>query len=221
MQTRLSGRSSQTFGLHGQSPLPKRLFDLSVATTLLIAALPLLFMIAIALKCDHRGPVFFKQVRIGYLGRPFNIYKFCTLWGSMRPDGTPLPPTKFCNFIRRWGLDELPQLFNIVRGDMSLVGPRPHTPADNHDFARHFALYNARHQVPPGITGLAQINGWRGPIQSSFDLKSRLDCDLLYINQQSLTSDILILICTITRPWYWVNGPKRTSPETLSSCRTG
>lgn len=221
MHTRFWGRISQTFGLRGQGLLRKRFFDLSVAATLLIAVLPVLLLIAIALKCDHRGPMFFKQVRVGYHGRPFNIYKFCTLLGPSPPDGTPLPPTKFCAFLRRWGLDELPQLFNIVRGDMSLVGPRPHTPADNQNFARYFALYNARHQVQPGITGLAQINGWRGPIQSRFDLKSRLDYDLLYISQQSVTSDILILICTVLRPWCWVNGPDRTCSETLSSCRAG
>ncbi|MCH2273530.1 MULTISPECIES: sugar transferase [Thalassospira] len=221
MQTRLSGWNSRTSGLNGQTPIQKRLFDLSVAATLLIAALPVLLVISIALKWDHRGPIFFKQVRTGHMGRPFNIYKFCTLCGSVSPDDTPLPPTKFRNFLRRWGLDELPQLFNIIRGDMSLVGPRPHTPADNQNFASHFTLYDARHQVQPGITGLAQINGWRGPIRSSSDLKSRLDCDLLYISQQSVASDIVILIYTVSRPWCWVNGPKRTSIETLSSCRAG
>ncbi|WP_404423323.1 sugar transferase [Thalassospira australica] len=219
MRTRLSGRDSRTFGLHGQTLLRKRLFDLSVAATLLIAALPVLLLIAIALKCEHHGPILFKQVRIGYLGKPFTIYKFCTLWDSLVADGTPLAPTKFRNFLRRWGLDELPQLFNVVRGDMSLVGPRPHTPDDNQNFTRHFAFYNTRHQVRPGITGLAQINGWRGQIRSDFDLKSRLDCDILYISRQSISCDILILICTILRPGCWVNGPCRTSPETLSSYR--
>ncbi|MBO9506744.1 sugar transferase [Thalassospira sp. A3_1] len=220
MQTVPLDKNPDTFRLERPKQQTKRLFDLSVGTILLFASLPVLLLIAIALKCDHRDPILFKQRRIGYLGRPFNIYKFRTL-PDLAPDKLHLVPTKFCHFLRRWGLDELPQLFNVMRGDMSLVGPRPHTIDDDRKFASYSPRYDTRHQVKPGITGLAQLYGWRGSIQSAGDLKSRLDCDLLYIDQQSLTTDILILLRTISRPQCWVNGPRRTTTVALSRCNAG
>ncbi len=220
MQTMPLGQNPDTFRLNRPKQHYKRLFDLSVGTMLLFASLPVLFLIAIVLKCDHRGPILFKQRRVGYLGRPFNIYKFRTL-PDLAPNKPHLVPTKFCHFLRRWGLDELPQLFNVIRGDMSLVGPRPHTIDDDRKFAWYSSQYDTRHQVKPGITGLAQLYGWRGSVQSALDLQSRLDCDLLYIDQQSLRADMFILLRTISRPRCWVNGPQRTTRIPLSQCNAG
>ena len=173
----------------------------------LILVSPLLLATAIAIRLDGPGPIFFRQDREGFNNRPFRIWKF----RSMRPercetDGITQARkgdarvTRVGAFIRRTSIDELPQLFNVMTGDMSLVGPRPHAPstrAGEKLFGDVVATYAARHKVKPGITGWAQVNGWRGETDTEEKLLKRLEHDLFYIENWSLFFDLYILVRTI------------------------
>jgi exopolysaccharide biosynthesis polyprenyl glycosylphosphotransferase len=186
----------------------KRVFDLTV--TLLSAPLlvPLLCLIAMALKLDSRGPVLFIQRRVGQNNRQFNCYKFRTMKSETNdPKGDRSASrddhrlTRVGRFLRRTSFDELPQIFNVIRGEMSLVGPRPHalgSTAEGQLFWEAAEGYWLRHAVKPGMTGLAQVRGFRGATQSQDELEQRVASDLEYMNSWSFWLDVKILLRTPT-----------------------
>jgi polysaccharide biosynthesis protein PslA len=186
----------------------KRSFDIAVALLILIVHLPPLLLVAIAIKLDSPGPVLFRQRRIGLHGRPFELLKFRTMRHRPEAPGrlrqtSPHDPrvTRVGALLRRTSFDELPQLWNVLRGEMSLVGPRPHAPGTcvgDTPFERVTPRYRLRHRVRPGMTGLAQVRGWRGQTDTEEKLLRRLDCDLEYIATWSLWQDIAILARTVT-----------------------
>ncbi|WP_210032897.1 undecaprenyl-phosphate glucose phosphotransferase [Methylobacterium sp. PvR107] len=182
--------------------LLKRAFDLTVSAIALVSLSPLLGAIAVAIKLDSRGPVFFRQKRYGFNQQPFGVYKF----RSMRAEPSAAfrqatrndsRITRVGAFLRRTNLDELPQLINVLRGEMSLVGPRPHALAHDRSFERRIALYARRHNVRPGITGWAQVNGFRGETLTDLDMERRVACDLHYIDNWSIWFDIQIMAQTV------------------------
>lgn len=190
----------------------KRAFDLAVVLALLPLAIPLALIVAIAIKLDSRGPVLFRQERIGLDNRPFQIWKF----RSMRHDASDRRGsrstarnddriTRIGRFIRRTSLDELPQLANVIAGDMSIVGPRPHAEGSRAGDALFWdidARYWHRHAVKPGLTGLAQVRGHRGATHDQGALTDRLQADLEYVTDWSLGSDIRILLRTFAVLWH-------------------
>lgn len=184
----------------------KRAFDIIVGTLALVILSPLMVATAIAIKLDSRGPVFFRQKRYGFNNEVIDVFKF----RSMRHDmADPLAKvvvtkgdprvTRVGRFIRRTSIDELPQLFNVLKGELSLVGPRPHA-VNAHTQERLWNDvvdgYFARHKVKPGVTGWAQINGWRGEIDNNEKLRARVDHDLYYIENWSILFDAIILAKT-------------------------
>jgi len=186
--------------LHGWNQLLKRAFDLGVGVTTLLLASPLMLFIALAIKFTSSGPVFYKQERMGLDGRPFEMLKLRT----MRVDAEAMTGpvwarrddprrTRFGAFLRRWSLDELPQLLSVLRGEMSLVGPRPERPSFVSEFRRQIPGYMLRHKVKAGMTGWAQINGWRG----NTSLEKRIEHDLFYIQNWSLWLDCKIVLMTL------------------------
>lgn len=179
----------------------KRIFDISVAGMGLIAISPLLLFLAIGVRLSSKGPIFFGQERVGLDGHRFKMWKFRTMKvGSHEANGVPgwtqkddPRRTKFGSFLRSTSLDELPQLWNVVVGDMSLVGPRPEQPYYVEKFRDEIPAYMLRHKMKAGITGWAQVNGWRGDTS----LVKRIECDLYYIRNWSIWLDIKILILTV------------------------
>lgn len=192
--------------LRVRDALFKRAFDLLFGAVLTLAALPVMGLIALAIRLDSPGPILFRQRREGHVGAPFTALKFRSLHHAQRDEGAVVPVavqdsrvTRVGRFLRRSSLDELPQLFNVLAGDMSLVGPRPHAVgARNRDmeFAAVAAGYAARHRVKPGLTGLAQINGCRGAVTQPEDIRRRLAYDLDYIDRWSPWLDLHILLMT-------------------------
>jgi Undecaprenyl-phosphate glucose phosphotransferase len=182
----------------------KRALDLLIALTSLIILAPMMLLVAALIKIDSRGPVLFMQTRNGFNGRPFRIYKFRTM--SVLEDGAVIPQaskndprfTRLGRLLRRANIDELPQLFNVIAGDMSLVGPRPHASAHNTEYERTVANYAFRYNVKPGLTGWAQIHGLRGETQTVDLMTKRVEYDLWYINNWSLWLDLKILFRTLT-----------------------
>jgi len=182
----------------------KRLSDLLLGSlALALCAIPML-AIAAVIALDRSGPVLFRQQRLGLGGAAFTIYKFRTMVAAAagqaeapQAQGGDARITRFGAFLRRWGLDELPQLFNVLTGDMSLVGPRPH--AFPHDMAWGSQLphYVQRFRMRPGITGLAQVRGWRGYAGTLEAIRARLELDLDYIRRWSLLLDLRILLATL------------------------
>jgi putative colanic acid biosynthesis UDP-glucose lipid carrier transferase len=189
---------------------PQRLLksgiDFVVALMALLVLSPLLVAVAMAIQLDSKGPVFFRQRRQGLGDSLFDVYKFRTMyWDLSDPAGANQTRrsdprvTRIGAFLRKTSLDELPQLLNVLRGEMSLVGPRPHTPHMLIGNQRHFEIvaeYSFRHRVKPGITGLAQVNGYRGAVDTADQLKARIDLDLYYIDHWSLWLDVKILART-------------------------
>jgi Undecaprenyl-phosphate glucose phosphotransferase len=181
----------------------KRLFDLILASVGLILLLPVFGLIALAIKMDSRGPAFFEQRRYGFNQLPFKIFKFRTMLtmddGAIVPQAAANDPriTRVGGFLRRWNLDELPQLLNVIRGEMSLVGPRPHALAHDHIYERRIALYARRHNVKPGITGWAQVNGFRGETSTEGKMLGRVSHDLHYIDNWSIWFDMMIIFQTV------------------------
>jgi lipopolysaccharide/colanic/teichoic acid biosynthesis glycosyltransferase len=184
----------------------KRAFDLSLTVPVLVALSPLLLLTALLVKLDTPGPILFKQDRIGRGNRLFKVLKF----RSMRDEASDMTGkrstsrnddriTRVGRFIRATSIDELPQLFNVLLGDMSLVGPRPHTIgslAEGQLFWHLDIRYWHRHQLKPGITGLAQVRGFRGATHQMSDLTNRLQADMEYIQQWSIWRDLQILLNT-------------------------
>jgi putative colanic acid biosysnthesis UDP-glucose lipid carrier transferase len=190
---------------HGCRGLAKRLMDLVIASSVLLLLLPLLVSIALGVKLTSPGPVIFGQRRYGLDGREITIYKFRTMrvledsgwFNQARPNDERVTP--FGRFLRRWSLDEFPQLINVLQGRMSLVGPRPHAVAHNEEYRRLIRGYMVRHKVPPGITGLAQVKGFRGETRRLEDMQARVRCDLEYVRNWSLGLDLKILLMTLPR----------------------
>ena len=181
----------------------KRAMDVVLASALLVLLAPSLLLIAIAIRLDSAGPVFFRQVRNGYRGEPFRIFKFRTMY--VIEDGPVVRQarrgdsrvTRIGRLLRKTSLDELPQLLNVVLGDMSLVGPRPHAQAHDDFYARAIENYEVRQHVKPGLTGWAQVNGLRGETQDLEAMYRRIEYDLWYALNASILFDCEILFRTV------------------------
>jgi Undecaprenyl-phosphate glucose phosphotransferase len=191
--------SLQGCPLDGINLFAKRALDLTLASLALLVFSPLMLLIALLVKCTSRGPVLFHQERVSFDGSRFRIIKFRTMRVDAEVGGpgwtTPGDGrvTLVGRVLRSLSLDELPQLFNVLRGDMSIVGPRPERPVFIQEFRQRIPRYMLRHKVPAGITGWAQVNGWRG--DTSID--KRIEHDLYYIENWSLFLDIKIVFMTI------------------------
>jgi putative colanic acid biosynthesis UDP-glucose lipid carrier transferase len=187
----------------GVNAILKRLEDLVLASLILLLTGPLLLAIALGIKLTSQGPVLFKQWRYGLNCRGIRIYKFRTMTvcedGYEFTQATKCDPrvTRFGAFLRRTSLDELPQFFNVLQGRMSIVGPRPHPVAMNEHFRKVVPGYILRHKVKPGITGWAQVNGWRGETDTMEKIQKRVDYDLEYLRRWSLLFDLRIILQTI------------------------
>lgn len=172
----------------------KRLFDFLISLTALLIASPLLIAVALLVRLQLGSPVIFKQVRPGFCGRLFTIYKFRTMLSQTRDDrGNPLPDekrlTRFGLWLRATSLDELPELWNVLKGDMSLVGPRPLMVKY---LDRYTPEQNRRHEVRPGITGWAQVNG-----RNNMTWQQKFEYDVWYVDHRSLRLDLKILVLTV------------------------
>ncbi len=214
---RVGGRIEEFEGLPvisvQESPLDslnlfsKRAVDILLASVALIVLSPVMLLVAVLIKISSRGPIFYGQERLSYDGTSFKILKF----RSMRIDAENEGPgwttrgdarvTWLGRFLRATSLDELPQLFNVLRGDMSLVGPRPERPVFIEEFRRRVPRYMLRHKVPAGMTGWAQIHGWRG--DTSID--KRIEFDMYYIENWSILFDLKILCLTVIRGFFHRN----------------
>jgi Undecaprenyl-phosphate glucose phosphotransferase len=181
----------------------KRTLDLLAATLMLILLSPVLILVAVAIKLDSRGPILFRQTRHGFNNEPIRVLKFRTM--STTEDGVAFRQatkndsriTRVGRLLRRTNLDELPQLLNVMRGNMSLVGPRPHPMALNDAYVYQVRMLGRRHNVKPGITGWAQVNGFRGETDSYEKMSKRVEFDLYYIDNWSFVLDIKILFMTL------------------------
>ena len=186
--------------LEGWSRFVKRGFDLAVATAALVVFAPVMLGIAIAIWLEDRGPVLYRQVRMGLDGKPFAMVKFRSMrvgaeaqTGAVFAEKDDPRRTRVGRFIRAWSLDELPQLFNVFVGDMSVIGPRPERPEFVEQFRAEFPHYMLRHKVRAGMTGWAQVHGWRG----NTSIRMRIEHDLYYIENWSLLLDCKILFMTV------------------------
>ncbi|WP_122741194.1 undecaprenyl-phosphate glucose phosphotransferase [Pseudomonas viridiflava] len=193
--------------LNGWSPFIKRAEDIVLSSLALLALSPFMLLVALAIKLDSPGPVFFRQKRYGYNNRLIEVFKFRSMH-QHQADATAEQQTtrgdaritRVGRFIRKTSLDELPQLFNVVAGSMSMVGPRPHataTKAAGILFEQAVKEYTSRHRVKPGITGLAQINGYRGETDTVEKIEKRVEFDLEYIENWSVWFDLYILMRTV------------------------
>ncbi|HTZ84807.1 MAG TPA: undecaprenyl-phosphate glucose phosphotransferase [Candidatus Acidoferrales bacterium] len=178
----------------------KRIFDIVVSLFIILLTLPLSLAIALAIKLTSQGPIFFVQERVGLNGRLFRMLKFRTMRVGTREDGDTLwtcandpRRTSIGVFLRKTNLDELPQFINVLKGDMSIVGPRPERPHFVEKFLEEFDRYNFRHTFKAGITGWAQVNGWRGDTS----IAKRVEYDLYYLRNWSLTFDLQIITMTL------------------------
>jgi putative colanic acid biosynthesis UDP-glucose lipid carrier transferase len=211
----IQARSGELFGIpvvalcetpfYGYRGVVKRITDIALALTVLIVASPLMLVLAVMVRLSSPGPVFFKQRRYGLDGREIMVYKYRTM--TVIEDGPRIVQarredariTPIGRFMRRYSLDELPQLVNVLQGQMSLVGPRPHAVAHNEEYRKLIKGYMIRHKVPPGITGLAQVNGCRGETAKVEDMQARIDYDLEYLRHWSPLLDLKILFLTAVR----------------------
>jgi Undecaprenyl-phosphate glucose phosphotransferase len=181
----------------------KRAFDLFFAGAAIMLLFPLMAITALLIKLDSRGPIFFLQTRNGFNRKPFSIFKFRTMHclenGPAIKQATRNDPrvTRLGRWLRRSSIDELPQLLNVIRGEMSLVGPRPHAQSHNSEYEKLIANYAFRHHVKPGLTGWAQVRGHRGETAHVEQMQRRVEHDLWYINNWSLWLDFKILFMTV------------------------
>jgi putative colanic acid biosynthesis UDP-glucose lipid carrier transferase len=195
---------------HSSSPavkaytvITKRVFDILASTVLLLAVCSWLFpILCIFIKLSSPGPVFFVQKRMGYKGRVFKCIKFRTMHVNAQADSQEAVVrdkriTPLGRLLRKTGMDELPQLLNVLLGDMSIVGPRPHMLLHHVRFSAEMPNYNYRHTVRPGITGLAQVKGYHGSISDHFSIYGRTRLDLFYAKKSSLALDLIILANTL------------------------
>lgn len=189
--------------ISGWSQLLKAIEDFSISLFAVVALSPVLLLTALAIKLNSKGPVLFKQKRLGFNNQEFAIYKFRSMYVHQPPEGRTVQAqagdpriTSVGAFIRRTSIDELPQILNVLKGDMSLVGPRPHALDHNEEFARNVRGYFSRHKVKPGITGWAQVNGFRGETDTIDKIEGRVERDVYYAENWSLLFDIRIIIMT-------------------------
>ena len=197
-------RETPFFGLNA---VVKRAMDLTLGVVIVALATPVMLAIAIAIKLDSTGPVLFRQRRCGVDGSELIVLKFRTM--SVSEDGDRIVQarrddprvTRVGAFLRKNSLDELPQFFNVIAGSMSIVGPRPHANAHNEQYRKLIPGYMLRHKVKPGITGWAQINGFRGQTETLEEMRKRVDLDLDYLNNWSPLLDLWIIIKTFFRGW--------------------
>ncbi len=190
--------------MEGINRLIKAIEDRVLALVILVLISPLVLVIAIMVKLSSPGPVLFKQKRHGWDGKPINVYKFRTMVVHEDVEGQVTQAskndkrvTRIGAFLRRTSLDELPQFYNVLQGRMSIVGPRPHAMAHNELYKDQVEAYMQRHRVKPGITGWAQINGWRGETDTLDKMQRRVEYDLYYIENWSLWLDLKIIFLTI------------------------
>ncbi len=197
--------------MSGWSTVFKYLEDKILATLAFIVLSPLMVLIIIAIKLDSPGPALFRQKRLGFNNRVFNVYKFRSMKENCSPEnGKTIQAihgdtrvTRIGKFLRRTSLDELPQLFNVFNGTMSLVGPRPHAVDHNEEYSKKIYGYFARHRVKPGITGWAQVNGLRGEIKAIEKMEERVEHDIHYAENWSLLFDLKIILMTV---WVIITG---------------
>ncbi|WP_296599372.1 sugar transferase [Phenylobacterium sp.] len=181
----------------------KRAFDIVVAGLALLAFLPLLLVIGMAIWMESDGPILFRQQRTGLHGRPFRIFKFRTM--RVTEDGDEIRQavrgdsrvTPLGGLLRKLSLDELPQLLNVLRGEMSIVGPRPHAIAHDIVWAQRAPGYLDRFRARPGLTGEAQVNGYRGEVANDEGLFARIDADNAYIDNWTFTGDVRLVARTV------------------------
>ncbi|CAM6672406.1 Putative colanic biosynthesis UDP-glucose lipid carrier transferase [Klebsiella quasipneumoniae subsp. similipneumoniae] len=181
----------------------KRLEDIIVSSIIIILISPILFIISLSVKFSSPGPILFRQIRYGMDGKPIKVWKFRSM-SVMENDEKVVQAkkndvrvTRVGKFLRRTSLDELPQFFNVWCGQMSVVGPRPHAVAHNEQYRALIQGYMLRHKVKPGITGLAQINGWRGETDTLEKMEKRVEYDLIYIRGWSVWLDLKIIFLTV------------------------
>jgi putative colanic acid biosynthesis UDP-glucose lipid carrier transferase len=181
----------------------KRAFDIVCTGLGVILLMPLFIIIALAIKLDSKGPVFYRPIRLGVNNRPFSLYKFRSMVNSDDEKGGTQSTrkndprvTRIGQFLRKYNLDELPQLFNVLNNEMSLVGPRPHRVYLNRQLQEKMGQYMMRHYIKPGITGWAQVNGWRGPTETKLQYMGRTLHDLWYVENWSFFLDIYIIFLT-------------------------
>jgi len=186
--------------LEGWSRFVKRAFDLALAGLALIVLSPVMLLVAIAIRLEDRGPALYRQIRMGLDGKPFEIVKFRSMrvgaesaTGAVWAEKDDPRRTRVGRVIRAWSLDELPQLWNVLVGDMSVIGPRPERPEFVEQFRSEFPHYMLRHKVRAGMTGWAQVHGWRG----NTSMRMRIEHDLYYIENWSLLLDVKILFLTV------------------------
>lgn len=198
-----------TSPMTGMNRLIKAIEDRLFAGMIVILISPILLLIALGVKWSSRGPVFFKQQRLGWDGRIIKIYKFRTMYEHVENDSCITQATwndsrvtPLGRFLRRTSLDELPQFINVLQGRMSVVGPRPHALAHNEYYKDAIHKYMQRHHVKPGITGWAQVNGWRGETDTLAKMEKRVEYDLFYINNWSLGFDLKIIFLTALKGFF-------------------
>lgn len=186
--------------IRSRSVILKRCFDIVLSSTGIVLISPLLLLLAVLVKVTSKGPVLFSQIRMGLDGKEFKMFKFRSMAiGEANTGGWTVRNdprvTKLGRFMRSTSLDELPQLFNVLLGDMSLVGPRPERPMYVNEFRQKIPMYMLRHKMKAGMTGWAQINGWRGDTS----IERRIACDLYYIKNWSIWMDVWIIVMTVWR----------------------
>ena len=189
--------------LAGWGGAQKAVFDYGLGILLTIILLPLLIVIVFAIRLDSKGPALFRQQRYGFVNRVFKIYKFRTMRHLDAQESKIVQATRddarvtrIGRVLRRLSLDELPQIFNVLNGTMSLVGPRPHAVQHNEEYAKMIRGYFARHRVKPGMTGWAQVNGFRGETDTLEKMQARVQYDIYYVENWSLLFDLKILAMT-------------------------
>ncbi len=197
--------SLQGSPLYGWDSFFKRTFDLVLGILILVMISPIMLVISLLIKLTSQGPILYKQGRVGFDGRLFQMFKFRTMKKDAEKETGPVwarendsRRTMIGAFLRKTSLDELPQLFNVLKGEMSLVGPRPERPNFVEEFRNRIPLYMLRHKIKAGMTGWAQINGWRG----NTSLEKRIEHDLYYIQNWSIGFDVRILLMTIWKGFF-------------------
>ena len=189
--------------LNGINMVFKRMEDVVVSSIILLLISPVLCTIAVIVKVTSPGPVIFRQIRYGMDGKPIRVWKFRSMTVMendtkvIQATKNDVRVTKVGKFLRRTSLDELPQFFNVLFGQMSVVGPRPHAVSHNEQYRSLIQGYMLRHKVKPGITGLAQINGWRGETDTLEKMEKRIEYDLMYIRSWSVWLDLKIIFLTV------------------------
>ena len=197
--------SLQSSPLYGWNSVLKRMFDLALGTLIFVITFPIMIVISFLIKYTSEGPILYSQERVGMDGNPFQMLKFRTMRVDAESETGPVwakvddpRRTKVGTFLRRTSLDELPQLFNVIKGEMSLVGPRPERPVFVEKFKNRIPSYMLRHKIKSGMTGWAQVNGWRG----NTSIEKRIEHDLYYIQNWSVSFDLRILFMTLWRGFF-------------------